>query len=240
MHGTNRIMKVEHADNGSLLVHSVFLTVQGEGPFAGRPAVFVRLGGCSLACSWCDTDFDEAASQRQAPRLLAQQVAMLAGPVSLCVITGGEPMRQNLVPFLRALRDENMDVQIETAGIHWNEGLEQMLDAEQKAISIVCSPKLPYIHEYIEAYACAFKYIVSAAEPKSRATGLPLYAVSQHGHPNHGRMFVVLNKKELVYVQPLDENDAARNKANLDYCIGLAQSFGYRLSIQQHKVIGLP
>ena len=49
------IEKVQRTFDGTLEVHSIFKTIQGEGPFCGTPAVFIRLAGCNLQCPWCDT-----------------------------------------------------------------------------------------------------------------------------------------------------------------------------------------
>ena len=62
MFGTNEIVGrafFRDAPANSLLVTSMFFTLQGEGPFAGRPAFFVRLAKCNLACNFCDTFFDQ-------------------------------------------------------------------------------------------------------------------------------------------------------------------------------------
>lgn len=58
MFGKNKILKPEKGDGSSLQVQEIFATFQGEGPFVGYPSVFVRLGGCNLACDFCDTEFD--------------------------------------------------------------------------------------------------------------------------------------------------------------------------------------
>ena len=61
MFGKNKILKPENHDGSSLDVQEIFATFQGEGPFVGYPSVFVRLGGCNLACDFCDTEFDSFA-----------------------------------------------------------------------------------------------------------------------------------------------------------------------------------
>jgi 7-carboxy-7-deazaguanine synthase len=58
VYGKNPVRKQELTEDGSLDVVDIFPTIQGEGPNAGRPAVFVRLWGCNLTCSFCDTDFE--------------------------------------------------------------------------------------------------------------------------------------------------------------------------------------
>ena len=58
MFGNNPIRKPESGDGSHLQVQEIFPTVQGEGPNTGVPSVFVRLGGCNLACDFCDTEFE--------------------------------------------------------------------------------------------------------------------------------------------------------------------------------------
>jgi hypothetical protein len=62
MFGTNQIVGQKYfkdAPTNSLFVTSMFFTLQGEGPFNGMPALFIRLTKCNLACSFCDTFFDD-------------------------------------------------------------------------------------------------------------------------------------------------------------------------------------
>lgn len=58
MLGQNPIRPPITGDGTQLFVQSIFPTIQGEGPAAGIPSVFIRLGGCNLACSFCDTEFE--------------------------------------------------------------------------------------------------------------------------------------------------------------------------------------
>lgn len=110
----------------TLVVSEVFgPTWQGEGPSVGRTAAFVRLGRCNLACTWCDTPytwdwsrFDPAVELRElaVDDVLAQVDAM--GPVSMLVVTGGEPLLQQsrLPALLAGARERGLRVEIETAG----------------------------------------------------------------------------------------------------------------------------
>ena len=59
MFGNNPKLPFEKGDGIYLKVHSIFETIQGEGPYSGYQAIFIRLSGCNLACEFCDTEFDE-------------------------------------------------------------------------------------------------------------------------------------------------------------------------------------
>lgn len=132
------------------VVESFGPTLQGEGPYAGRLAHFIRLGGCNLSCSWCDTPYSWDSSrfdlrQEITPRSvlsLVEEVAMSAG---LVVLTGGEPLlyqrSQAFVELLRRLKGLGRPVHIETNGtICPSDDVVRMTDV------IVVSPKLPNAH----------------------------------------------------------------------------------------------
>lgn len=147
------------ADKGELLVTSVFYTIQGEGPFAGQPAVFIRLAGCNIGrkddCAFCDTYFAVDTGMRVTPDGLLDEVANLwpggygSGRPPLVVITGGEPMLQwpMLQQFIYELhrQAEGVRVQIETNGMYlrpahlaWEEDHFPVFGA----LKFVISPKI--------------------------------------------------------------------------------------------------
>ena len=107
----------QHLTDFTVEVHSIFDTIQGEGPFAGSPAVFIRLTGCNLQCQFCDTEYT---SVREAitPVEALNRVKAAHGdsPRGLVVLTGGEPFRQNISPLCAALLHAGYHVQIETNG----------------------------------------------------------------------------------------------------------------------------
>ena len=75
-----------------LRVTEIFLSIQGESSWAGTPCVFVRLTGCDLRCVWCDTEYAFHGGSRRSTASVAEEV--LAYPVGLVEITGGEPLLQ--------------------------------------------------------------------------------------------------------------------------------------------------
>lgn len=99
-------------------------TLQGEGPSLGRRCAFVRLGGCNLDCSWCDTpytwDWSRFRPEDELRRLDAAGVldAVEAMAVDMLVVTGGEPLLQSraLVPLLDGAAERGWRVEVETNG----------------------------------------------------------------------------------------------------------------------------
>ena len=93
----------------------IFYTLQGEGTWAGTPAVFIRLAGCNLACDFCDTDY-ALRSSASIDEIVAR-VDELGGTCPMVVLTGGEPLAQSATPALvDALRAAGRRVHIESNG----------------------------------------------------------------------------------------------------------------------------
>lgn len=103
--------------NKQLWVNETFLSIQGESSQAGRLCFFIRLAGCNLNCSCCDTEYagsSDSGTAMTVEHLVSQ--AKLA-KVRLVEITGGEPLTQANTPLLcQALLDEGMEVMVETNG----------------------------------------------------------------------------------------------------------------------------
>jgi 7-carboxy-7-deazaguanine synthase len=98
-----------------LTVNEVFFSIQGEGTRAGRPCVFVRLTGCPLRCTWCDTAYAfHEGSKRSEDEVLSQVESF---PCTLVELTGGEPLSQPAAfPFITQLLDSGREVLVETSG----------------------------------------------------------------------------------------------------------------------------
>ncbi len=105
-----------------LPVVETFHSLQGEGIHGGRSAFFIRLGGCRVGCSWCDTkhSWPEAVHPSQTVGALAAEVeAAAATGAAFVVITGGEPLHHDLTDLCAALRaaDRPLPLHLETSGI---------------------------------------------------------------------------------------------------------------------------
>ncbi|MCH2037860.1 MAG: 7-carboxy-7-deazaguanine synthase QueE [Rickettsiales bacterium] len=224
MFGDNVIRKPRNDDDSYLEVKSIFPTLQGEGIFTGWPSVFLRLGGCNLSCSFCDTEFEDFS------KLSLDDIINEIHKLSLndqgdrvrklVVITGGEPMRQPIERICRMLLDNGFSIQIETNGTLYRN--------LPKEVDIVCSPKITNgryhpIRADLLPKISAFKFIISKT--------LPYYDdVTDVGQSEY---------QTPVYVQPMDEYNEAKNQQNRDYTVELALNKGYRLSLQTHKIINI-
>ena len=177
-------------------------TLQGEGPYAGRLASFIRLGGCNLACSWCDSAFTWDATRYDlrveiAARTVDEILAELDPLPPTVVITGGEPLlyadSQPFSDLLNGLRSGGASIHVESNGTRFP-------SAEVLALIdvVVLSPKLanagphkpsqdprldPHWLTYANhaevylKYVCESRADVELAVARSTAAGWPLHRV---------------------------------------------------------------
>jgi len=225
MYGDNPIRPPRGVDGKLIEIKEIFSTLQGEGPLAGVPAVFVRLGGCNLACTFCDTDFEGfetlplGAVLAEVERKAVDETGCRVR--SLAVITGGEPMRQNIAPLTSVLLEMGFQVQIETNGT--------LMRPLPEAVMIVCSPKntgrgyMPLREDVLDRTS-ALKFLVSAHD--ERYGEVPELGQRGRGIP--------------IYVQPMDEHDPIRNARNTELALTIAAREGYGLSLQLHKMLRIP
>ena len=104
-------------ENLRLKINEIYLSVQGESTWAGLPCVFVRLTGCDLRCTYCDTEYAFYEGVRKSLGDILADV--LAFDCPLVEITGGEPLLQkNVLPLMQALCNAGRTVLIETSGAH--------------------------------------------------------------------------------------------------------------------------
>ena len=99
----------------TLRITEIFHSLQGESRTSGLPTVFVRLTGCPLRCSWCDTEYSFHGGEKQSIDDIVATVKSYSADY-VCV-TGGEPLGQpNCLLLLSRLADEGMEVSLETSG----------------------------------------------------------------------------------------------------------------------------
>lgn len=242
MHGNNEPRHLESAIKG-YQVHDVFYTIQGEGPFAGLAAVFVRLTGCNLRCHWCDTVWDDTNDKYYSPAEICERIKQQSPTCKLVVLTGGEPCRWNLDPLLVSLNRDGYKVQVETAGTIWLDALTYT------NVTIVCSPKVAKVHPKFKEYCNHWKYVVRAGDSDPN-DGLPVegtqrprsyqYAGKENPWLGGSMCRPPRDRKVEVYLQPCDEQDPIKNKANMDHMVQVAMKYGYRAGLQLHKIFNLP
>jgi len=199
-----------------MLVKEIFgPTLQGEGAHAGRPCVFLRFAVCNLACSWCDTDFrPEGAETLSVDEIVRRLVARDVHGSRLAVVTGGEPALQWDAALAGALRASGFRVHMESNGT-------RALAAPVDWLTI--SPK-PQFHEG------RFELAVTRADECKVVVddSVDEAALLRYEAMDFGALFA----------QPCMD---ARYDAHLARTIELvARRPRWRLSLQLHKIVGLP
>jgi 7-carboxy-7-deazaguanine synthase len=99
-------------------ITEIYRSIQGESTYAGLPCVFVRLTGCNLRCSWCDSEYTFTGGQCRTVEEVVEEVEQLSPGGGLVEITGGEPMLQEreMVPLMQRLVDKGYTLLLETSG----------------------------------------------------------------------------------------------------------------------------
>ncbi len=250
MFGKNPIRPILR-DPLKLAIEGAWYTLQGEGPYAGCPALFIRLAGCNLACTFCDTQFETQAEYLRDISDINQQLGNIPKDQRrLVVLTGGEPLRQNCEQLVANLLQTGTDVvQIETAGTCWQPGLETYIRAGR--VVLVCSPKTAHVHENIIKFCNHWKYIIrgggvsqvdglpnQGTQIKSQGQEVTIYRPHFFGPQRyHQHPQPMLGVSPTIWLSPCDEYDPVLNKINQDLARDLCLKHGYRLSLQIHKLI---
>lgn len=231
MFGTNELTGkkfFKDAPSSSLFVTSMFFTLQGEGPFAGRPALFIRLAKCNLTCSFCDTFFDDGdwltfdqlqskitdtitsffqGQGKQVPQwAISSKSTGPTYPGIVLVITGGEPLLQdNLSSFLEQQVKIFGAVQIESNGIP-----DTVVPA---GVTLVCSPKCA------EKNGVATKYLAPSKTILDRADCLKFVMSADPSSPYHSVPEWALTWREAtgkpIYCSPMNVYNTFPQKIKL-------------------------
>ncbi len=219
-------------------VKAVWKTLQGEGLFAGRPAVFVRFVGCNMwsgkeedrardaartgahCPTWCDTDFTREGSRSLSATALAAQMTEIGGAVRFCVLTGGEPLLQIDAPLIRALHASGFQVAVETNGtVSMSDRL-----ADAPPDWVVCSPKLPPERLVLEWFD-ELKLVVPDYAPATYDE----FARRARSHEVGG------SELPLLWLQP---EDGPRFRSAVDFAVSEALADPrWRVSVQTHKIL---
>jgi 7-carboxy-7-deazaguanine synthase len=118
-------------------ITEIYKSLQGESTYAGLPCVFVRLTGCNLRCSWCDSEYTFQGGSKMTSQAILEEVKRLSPHGGLVEITGGEPMLQerDLVPFMQQLLEDGYQVLLETSG---ERPLERVSAGVVKIVDVKC------------------------------------------------------------------------------------------------------
>jgi 7-carboxy-7-deazaguanine synthase len=119
-------------------ITEIYKSLQGESTHAGLPCLFVRLTGCNLRCSWCDSEYAFYGGRKMTPEEVFAEVEQLSPNGGLVEITGGEPMLQEreVVPLMRQLAEGGYQVLLETSG-------ERALDRVPAGVIKIVDVKCP-------------------------------------------------------------------------------------------------
>lgn len=199
-----------------LPIHETFgPTIQGEGFWAGTPVDFIRLSGCPVGCSWCDTGYaDGGANLPRQRRLIEDLIAELRSPK--VVISGGEPFIHPQLPALvQAIENQSKTVSIETSGAFWQEISPSAWVTLSPKEHI--SPRYPVVPILWER-ANEIKLVI--------ATGTEINYYQPH-----------LPREKPVFLQP----EWSQKEKAIPIILDLLQQYPhYRLSLQLHKYIDVP
>lgn len=217
-------------------INELFETIQGEGSFTGQPSIFIRLQGCPVGCSWCDTKHtweislsDEVtkeavlAKTQETPQwanFSIEQILVLVNErgyrAKHLVITGGEPCMVDLTPLCNAFEALGYSTQVETSGT-----FEIKVS---KLCWVTVSPKVNMRGGYT---------ILNSAMIRANEIKHPI-ATEQHV----GDLKMLLTEHNIentpVYLQPISQKTRATELA-IETCI----ANNWRLSVQVHKYIGI-
>ena len=192
-------------------INDIFYSLQGEGHNTGRAAVFIRFAGCNLRCSFCDTEFDtyREMSDEEILEAISQY------PARFVVLTGGEPTLQVDEAFGELLHQHGYEVAMESNGTR---------PAPQNLDWLTVSPKVR--SEKLEVKSEKWADELKVVFDETTAPESYLSLLTSHFSP-------------LLFLQPCDTGDAARNEAIVARCVEYIKEHPWwRLSLQTHKLVG--
>ncbi|CDL82156.1 7-carboxy-7-deazaguanine synthase QueE [Xenorhabdus szentirmaii] len=218
-------------------INEIFQTLQGEGVFTGVPSIFIRLQGCPVGCSWCDTKHTwEKESDKQRPMesiLLKSEESDLWGVATVTqllniftrqgysarhiVITGGEPCLYDLRPLTETLENNGYQCQIETSGTH------SILCSEKTWVTL--SPKVKMRGGY-RVLPESMKRADEIKHPVGRERDIEAL----------DELLMMLNDdhKPVIALQPISQKEDATR-----LCIETCIARNWRFSMQTHKYLNI-
>lgn len=211
--------------NPEFRIVEIFESLQGEGYNTGMPAIFIRLGRCDLACSWCDTDYLTYNSMS----LLQVLERLQDYSAKNIIITGGEPaIHPRLTTLLDALKLRGYYLCIETNGLH---------QVPEQIDYIATSPKACYAERYQSKG-------LSKADEVRIVVDLDASRMTEQQFIHFAQAMAQKISAKHYYLSPL-ELDGGMNIYQTIRLIGLLNTAGFgesvhwRLSVQTHKWAGI-
>jgi 7-carboxy-7-deazaguanine synthase len=220
-------------------ITEIYKSLQGESTHAGLPCVFVRLTGCNLRCSWCDSEFSFYGGQKTTLQEVLTEIARLSPAGGLVEITGGEPMLQEreVIPLMEQLLDADYQVLLETSG-------ERPLLRVPKQVIKIVDVKCPHSGEPNTFAVENLKALQPHDELKFVLTDRTDYEfardfVLSHGLPERVHAILFSPAFEKAAAGARDTSHCLLDPQELAQWI-LADNVPARLSLQIHKLIWDP
>ncbi len=219
-------------------ITEIFKSIQGESTHAGLPCVFIRLTGCNLRCSWCDSEYTFYGGRKMTTEQILDQVECLS-PNGLVEITGGEPMLQEreVVPLMQRLLDLGYRVLLETSG-------ERPLDRVPTSVIKIVDVKCPNSGEPDTFHLENLDALQKHDELKFVISDRTDYEFAR----DFLRMHQLDNQLQAVLFSPAFSKEASGNRDS-SHCLldpqqlaewMLADNVSARLNLQVHKFIWDP
>ncbi len=221
----------------------IYKSLQGESSFAGLPCVFVRLAGCNLRCSWCDSEYTFSGGRKMSDAEILAEVQRLSPTGGLIEITGGEPMLQEreLIPFMRQLLDLGCDspyqLLLETSG---ERPLELVPREVHKIVDVKCPASGEHLRFRPENLATLtprdeLKFVLASREDYEYARDF----IRTHGlESNPAHLILSPAFRQGAAISRSTENCLLDPRSLAEWM--LADNLNARLGLQIHKFIWEP
>jgi 7-carboxy-7-deazaguanine synthase len=217
----------------------IYKSLQGESSYAGLPCVFVRLAGCNLRCTWCDSEYTFKGGQRTTIEEVERDVRRLSPDGGLVEITGGEPLLQEreAVQLMQRLLSGGYGVLLETSG-------ERPLDKVPPAVVKIVDVKCPDSGEEDTFRLENLQWLTARDEVKFVVASRRDYEFAREFIREHA----LASRVASAILSPAFRKDAAGNR-DVSHCIVdpqalaewmLADGLNARLGLQIHKFIWEP
>lgn len=209
---TYQTVESEAFNSVYLPVVETFHSLQGEGAWTGVSAFFIRLAGCDVGCTWCDTKESWNPKRHQQRNLAKLQKEAKEKASCIVVITGGEPLIHDLNPLTSSLRAAGLRVHLETSGAHPFSGSFDWVTLSPKMAKPPQKSVYPHVSE--------LKVVV--------VNSLDLEWAQQQS--------AKVTTSALKYLQPEWNTHVASQSLIVEYVKGHPE---WRLSLQTHNFLGV-